>query len=255
MSQYDQQKKEIIGCIKSAVARSNQNVFDALCDVFMTYFEKPSGSMVELRKATTKRKGLLFEVFCMMYLQAKGYEVWMLKECPKEILEQQGLKSFDMGIDLIARFKNSKTEEWLYVPIQCKYRCVKEATGPFKFAKNKVGWKEISTFISLCARTGKWVKNIIMTNAESVRWAGKKSKFDYVIAKKSFQKITNHFWLQLAGLGEGHKLGTADELLQFDDEKSDDEKEEKKEPEPEEMPKVSAKELRQKWLDNFSNKK
>ena len=246
-------KKELVSCIKAAVSKSNGNVFQNLQTVFTVYFNKPCNNMVELKKKNTRQKGLVFEVFCMMYLQAKGYEVWMLSECPPEILEQQGLKSFDMGIDLIARFKNNGSE-WLYVPIQCKYRSVTKD----KFGRDvcKVGWKDISTFISLCARTGKWIKNIIMTNADSVRWGGKKSKFDYVMAKKTFEKCNNLFWLHLAGLQIGNKLGTAVEpLLQFDESDNEDssELEEKKEIEiVTSIQQVPQRLMRQQWLDKIS---
>jgi len=262
---YQNLEKEIKTCIRSAISKSNVDVFESLCDVFRTHFEKPSSSIMEMRKKTTKQKGLIFEVFCKMYLRSRGYGVWMLSEVPEEVLKL-GLKRFDMGIDLIATVKNKKTGEDLYIPVQCKYR--KETRDQFGRKVHKVGWKEISTFISLCARTGPWIKNMIMTNADNVRWGGKKSKRDYVFAKKSFSKRTNLEWLEMIDESVGNKLGTKldedlsdgeeDELLDIEE---IDECEEKKEVEEikfkdekslktkKSPTKMEINLLRQKWLD------
>jgi len=62
-------EKEIKGCILSAISkRDNLSVFDRLCDVFKSYFEKPARNITEIKKRSSKSKGDIFEVFCMMYL-------------------------------------------------------------------------------------------------------------------------------------------------------------------------------------------
>jgi predicted helicase len=167
--------------------------------VFQTHFDQPATNMIQLRKKTTKSKGTLFEVFCVMYLKAKGYDqVWMLSEVPEEELKNLGLTRYDCGIDLIAKIPKTQSSEgearpgFLYFPIQCKYR----KPTPLK---HKVGWKDVSTFLSLCSRTGGqqgWAKHIIMTNADNVTWRGRKTKKDYTIAKGTFQKCANIFWLK-----------------------------------------------------------
>lgn len=62
-------EKEIKSCILSALNKSDGlSVFDRLCDVFKNHFEKPAHNITEIKKRTTKSKGDIFEVFCMMYL-------------------------------------------------------------------------------------------------------------------------------------------------------------------------------------------
>jgi hypothetical protein len=192
---YHDIEDEIRSCLYSALARSDTNSFDSLYSVFLSHFERPCNSMLELKKRTKKSKGTAFEVFCLMYLRAKGYErVWLLAEAPSDVLELLGLDRFDCGIDIIA-ITQSKQGKELYFPIQCKFR-KKNAFS------HKVGWSEVSTFLSLCGRTGiqhnnsqrYWTKHIIMTNADSVVWRGKKTNKDYTIAKKTFEGISRIFW-------------------------------------------------------------
>lgn len=208
-------EKELKSVILSAVSRTdNITVFERVCNVFKTHFEKPAHNITEIKKRTSKSKGDSFEVFCMMYLRAKDYEVWHLSEMSKELLDFLGMQSFDVGIDLVARIKipNRETSElidYFYFPIQVKYRKpTKDKQGR---TIHRVGWKDVSTFLSLAQRTGPpgnintkkgWLKHVIMTNAESVCWRGKKSKQDWTIAKGSFEKCDRIFWLKIAGSKE-----------------------------------------------------
>ena len=108
-------EKEILDCVRSSlsgtcpVSKSDiegNSVFDKLLIVFRNYFERPSTNMLELRKKTKRQKGLIFEIFCKMYLKARGYDdVWLLNEIPQEIKEYLQLPNNDMGIDLVARIK------------------------------------------------------------------------------------------------------------------------------------------------------
>jgi hypothetical protein len=205
-------EKEIRDCILSAVSKTdNISVFERICSVFKSHFEKPAHNITEIKKRTAKSKGNSFEVFCMMYLRAKGYEVWHLTEMSKELLDFLGMQSFDVGIDLVARIKipNRETSnpiDYFYFPVQVKYRKpTKDKQGR---TVHRVGWGDVSTFLSLAQRTGPpgdintkkgWLKHVIMTNAESVCWRGKKSSQDWTIAKGSFEKCDRIFWLKIAG--------------------------------------------------------
>ena len=220
MNSIEDCKKEIIDCIKSSVNSSKYGtVFERLTDVFKTHFEKSSTNMVELRKKNTKNKGLIFEVFCKMYLLARGYhDVWLLSEVPQDILKYLNLERRDMGIDLIATIKiqnlvsesslvEDKLENYFYIPVQAKYR--KISKDQFNRKVHRVGWKDISTFLALCTRTGGpkgWLKHMIITNADNVTWKGKKSKKDFTYAKKTFEKCSNIFWLKMIDQDKGRKL-------------------------------------------------
>ena len=195
----------IKNCIHKALSKADTNVFDELDKEFISFWDKPCTSMLELKKRTTKEKGTLFEVFCKLYLQQKGYTVWMLSECPEDILEMLGMTSHDVGIDLIARIdqkdKTGKFLQTLWFPVQCKYRVPhKDLAGRMS---HKLSWKEVSTFLSLCTRTGPilsgkirgWAKHIIMTNCSNVSWKGRKSQKDWTIAKSSFSKPNKIFWI------------------------------------------------------------
>ena len=199
---YHTIEDEIRSCVRTVLSKSD-TIFQALIEVFKTHWERPCTSMLELKKRTAKAKGTAFEVFCVMWIKVKyntpdkTTDVWMLSEVPEDVLKLLGLTRYDCGIDLIARtVTKGKT---LYFPIQCKYR---KPTNN-KFGKcHSVPWKDVSTFLSLCTRTGvicgednrSWTKTIIMTNADSVVWRGHKTKKDYTIAKKTFEGCNKIFW-------------------------------------------------------------
>lgn len=242
-------EKELKSVILSAVSKTN--VFERICDVFKAHFEKPAHNIFEIKKRTAKSKGNSFEVFCMMYLRAKGYEVWHLSEMSKEMLDFLGMQSFDVGIDLVARIKipnreNNNPIDYFYFPVQVKYRKpTKDKQGR---TIHRVGWKEVSTFLSLAQRTGPpgdehtkkgWCKYVIITNAESVCWRGKKSKQDWTIAKRSFEKCNNFFWLKMIG----HK---AEPVIIEDEEILADGTIINK--------KQEVRDLRAKWLDSLKSK-
>lgn len=202
-----EEEKTIVSCIRTAVSKSETNVFSALDEIFNSYFNRSCNNMLELRKRNEKNKGLIWEVFCKLYLKFKGYDAWLLAECPDDILSQLGMNRHDVGIDIIAKVTKGKNKVDVWFAVQCKYRSPKIDCNGRKV--HRVGWREISTFISICTRTGKlyefndkkrtevraWTSHIIMTNADSVSWKGKKTKKDRTIAKKSFEKLTNIDWL------------------------------------------------------------
>ena len=221
-------ENEIKQCIRKAVSKSNSSVFECLTDVFKTYFERPSHTIAEIKAKTTKQKGLIFEIFCKMYLLARGYhDVWLLSEIPEEVRKYLNMVSFDIGIDLVARIKipkksdiifedeesgtddpEERLDDFFYFPIQAKYR--KPTKNKLNQTVHRVGWKEVSTFLALVGRTGPpkgWMQHIIMTNADNVCWRGKKTKKDKTYAKKTFEKCSNMFWINMASLSNGNKLG------------------------------------------------
>ena len=246
-------EKELRSVILSEVSKTDgTTVFERVCDVFKSHFEKPAHNITEIKKRTAKSKGDSFEVFCMMYLRAKGYEVWHLTEMSKELLDFLGMQSFDVGIDLVARIKipnreSSNPIDYFYFPVQVKYRKpTKDKQGR---TIHRVGWKDVSTFLSLAQRTGPpgdehtkkgWLKHVIMTNAESVCWRGKKSKQDWTIAKGSFEKCDNFFWLKISGKKELKIEVIEDEDILVDGTIV-------------KIEKPSVKDLRAKWLDSLKS--
>jgi Restriction endonuclease len=172
--------------------REQINLFDLFLRECADWYERPANSISELKEKTTKTKGDIFEYFCRLYLEKlyvyknKRYEhVWLLKDTPKEILHQLGLKHKDMGIDIIAKYGDN------YDAIQCKYK------RPNKRV-NILGWKTLSTFYSLCATTGPWNRKLVMTNCVSVRHMGKKDVNCRSFCLKTFQKLTvNDYYILL----------------------------------------------------------
>ncbi len=273
-------EKQIKECVYSALSRSGVNVFHTLNDLFKTHFEKSSTSMVELRRKTTKEKGLFFEVFCKMYLQMRGYDdVWLLNEVPKEIIKYLNMETYDVGIDLVARFKipNKQTnniEDYFYVAVQSKYR--KPTKDRFGREVHKLSWKELSTFLALVQRTGPtkygWKTKIVMTNADSVSWRGKKKEYNVkTYAKKTFENIERIEWMKIVGKkDEGNILGVKEvffnswsdenvvekrkkiEFISSDEESEEDiNSSESLDKYLEEEKTQDVRELRMKWLDKL----
>jgi hypothetical protein len=260
-------EKEIKSCILSAVSKST-NTFQCLLDLIKIHLEKPATNISELKRNSSKNKGNIFEVLCMMFLKAKGYEVWHLTEVPEDVLKYLNLVSFDLGIDLIARCKipsshSSTLDDYFYFPVQVKYR--KPTRDREGRTVHRVGWKDISTFLSLVARTGPpkgWMRHVIITNAESVCWRGKKSKKDWTIAKQSFEKASNMFWLQVSGsvtkyvsktrdsgVSGVSKVDNDDIIINEDEIIHTDGRVEKVT-----TTSVNQRDLRSKWLDSLRNK-
>ena len=185
-------ENDIINCIKTSLSHFESNVFDDLCHLFISYFEKSCDNMLALRKRTQKSKGTCFEIFCKLYLIKKGYECWMLNELDDDTRTSLNLCKQDVGIDLIAKKNNH------YYPVQCKFR---KPTKDYNGRQvHRVIWKDLSTFLSLCQRTGGingWKKHIIMTNADYCCWKGKKSEKDFTIGKKTFQNLERTFWYEM----------------------------------------------------------
>lgn len=197
--------KDIESSIKYSIHKNN-NIFESILDRFESNYNKSCNNILELKKRTTKNKGDMFENFCVYYLKNTGYqEAWIINNIPKEVLSLLKLKSFDVGIDIVAKKDNK------YYAIQAKYRKV-----PANKKYNVLGWKSLSTFYAYCARTGPWEKHIVMTTCDYVRQMGNKSDKDYVINKKSFINTPKKVWLDMVGQEEdnGRVLKEEDKIDQ-----------------------------------------
>ena len=190
--------------IKFALSRTDRTVFENLLDKFQTHFEKSATNIYELQKKTTKAKGTHFEVFCKLYLKAKGYKtVYLLKEVPDELMMKLGLKRQDVGIDLIVEDHDGQ-----YSAVQSKYKIDRsKSTGK----PNVLSWKSLATFYALCDRTGPFVKYIVMTNCVYTRKFGHKDPKDKTIAFNKFNNEPREFWLRMIN-SEGHRLGSEEKV-------------------------------------------
>lgn len=176
-------------------------IFDTFLEECQKIYDAGAHSIRELKAKCTKTKGDIFESFSVLYLEKiKGWEkVWLLKDVPDDILNQLGLPNRDMGIDIIGYHNNG------YSAVQCKY---KKKNLHKKYTV--VGWKELSTFQALCARSGPWQQQLVITNCDYVRHQGHKAANDKTIAKKTLQTLTRVDWLAMVG-DTGHRLSDTDE--------------------------------------------
>ena len=205
---------EIRLAIRSALSSASQtsDVFPNIVEKFEIFYARPSTNMISLRKSTRHEKGQFFEHFCLMYLQAKNYgEAWLLGDVPDDILEELGLTRKDNGIDIIVKHPNG------YFAVQAKWR-----SNPHKRTRIQLGWGKLATFFALAARTGPYLKHIVMTNCHSIKRNGNRTwKMDQTIARTGFEKCSREFWQSMAGLGSGYSLKNE---IDSENEESDDEK-------------------------------
>jgi hypothetical protein len=217
---------------------NNTDIWNEICEGIRIHFEKSSSSMLELRRRTTRNKGLLFEHFCKLYLthNYKYYkDVWLLSEVPEQVLVKLGMKGRDYGIDIVALGHNNQ-----YYAIQCKYRVGRSGK------KNILSWRECSTFFALCSKTGPWCKQIVMTNADYIHRAGHKIVgTDLSICYKTFQNTDRLVWTEMCGM-KGYTLNDVNENKKVD---TEEKVEEVKESEIKDI-----KLLRSAFLDKLKNK-
>lgn len=183
--------------------KSNQDLHmaDNLITICNSFYESPVHSLGELRLRNTKVKGDIFEEFTKKYLLHvyKLPTVYLLKDAPAELLDKLGLKRKDYGIDLIGIDNNGK-----YYSIQAKYR--KRCSTK----KTMVTWKQLSTFYSLCARTGPWEKLMVCTTADYIGRQGKKNSKDYSITWNKIKNINHFDWLNMVGNNTKVAVASAD---------------------------------------------
>lgn len=214
-------KRDIQSWILSALSSTTDDskVFPILLDRFKVWYEQSCTSVLEFKRRTTKVKGDIMETFVDLYLESEGYEVLCPADSPEDLLNLLGLKRKDVGIDRIARKIRGVPREGLFdeqgkrtgkgwCGVQIKYKRRKSG-GETTKAKTVIGWKALSTFYSLCSRTGPWEKLIVITNADYVRHEGKRDKRDKTIAYGTFCGISRVKWLAMCG-AKGQKLGDSE---------------------------------------------
>lgn len=134
-------------------------IFDRLLLRFEAYSSRPAANIGEIKRRDNKKaKGDGWERFCYFYLSKvlRWHAVWFWKEVPQDVRVALKLGSrVDNGIDLVAQEK----EGGGFIAVQCKYR---------KKTNQTVTWTTLSTFVGLCAQTGPWVKQLVMTNCTGV---------------------------------------------------------------------------------------
>jgi hypothetical protein len=218
-------KQELITAVRFSLNKKLEDVFEGILDRIKIYYEQSCGSISELKKRTTKNKGDVFEQFCVMYLKARypWWEVWLLSETPKEVLDHLSLKTFDTGIDIVVRAMRGRNTE--YYAVQAKYR--KQHSNP-KY--NVLSWKNLSTFYSTCARTGppsddkkevdrqgSWDRLIVMTTAKYCRRMGRKTEKDWTFCLNTFKKTKRYVWDNMIG-SKGNMLGSREDEKEDSDE-------------------------------------
>ena len=156
---------------------SSDNIFDRIIRHFEDLAVPSLHSMTELRKHNKKKiLGDLWEHFCKLYLEFKGYTVYYIKSLPDTLSQQLNISNTrDIGIDLIA-FNQSG-----YIAVQCKYR------------KTKVPWKELSTFYASCNLTGPYIHKFIMTSSSGITYNKgiPKDPLTKVIAYGTFKRLNS----------------------------------------------------------------
>ena len=165
------------------------DIFKALCHSISTLRTENTRDLKNKKKII----GDIWEDFCKKYLiYVKKYSnVNLVGELTPEEYEKYSLTSRDVGIDMICT-----DHEGFPIAIQCKFR-----------TRGNVSWKEVSTFEALCARTGTWKYNLIMTNAPRIVREGAKNDKDRSMVFTTFNRIKRHEWLLIAGYGCGSICG------------------------------------------------
>lgn len=244
MSQLDELKRWVAGALsRPEVIAGDSTVFQKLVDRLDSVDTYDTGSLVRgggtvgnggrivtmgsgNGRAPNKRRGDLFEQMTKRLLQVGGIpisglldpiqaggcaldEIYLFSEIPTDIRQALGLSTRDMGIDLVARIPPHYTKNGVggWIAIQCKYRKKPRPNPRFRqpFA---VPWAELSTFYSLCARTGPWLRHVVVTSADSVSRQGKKNGMDYSVCGARLRGLPRSVWQAFCGY-EGHTLVTS----------------------------------------------
>jgi predicted helicase len=201
--------------------RSSISIFDKFIKEILTHHNKPANNLSDLNHKLRRNpcKGPLFEIFCKNYFKeiCGVEEIWLLKECPQDIMEKLSLTRKDYGIDLVMRGSDGR-----YSPIQCKLK------SPKKLSKNKeqkyhylnVTWRELSTFYALCDRTGpteSWEKYIVFTNTNYVNRKGRKSEKDKSVCYCKLSKLTVEDFKKLIHSSDEDFVERKEDKLPYED--------------------------------------
>ena len=172
----------------------SNDVFERFLDLLENYTpDTQIHTLSEIKLLSTTFIGSVFELLCKLYLQKiiGCQSVWLLKEMPIEYKQHLGIPTNDFGIDIIAVRGNE-----VYA-IQCKYRGIQK--------RNKIptlNWKQLSTFYSLCSRSGlpcldgsrKWNRHVVMTTCSRVVQITEKQPTDWYICRRAFKNLTYQEW-------------------------------------------------------------
>jgi superfamily II DNA or RNA helicase len=149
----------------------------------INHWDDFTSSLEQLNK---KEKGDAFELLTKLYFKLSPKysfydEVWMLSDVPTQVIEELGIPSHDLGIDLIAKSGHE------YHAIQCKYHSDK---------KQSVTFKEVSTFISLLESTTKFTQGYICSSADftSKNYNKLKTKPINLVLSDSWQELEQEFF-------------------------------------------------------------
>lgn len=182
--------------------KAKTTIFDELVKDIEMFTSQPVTGMLQLRnKHENSMKGDLWERFCLIYLgqTKKCTQVWTLTDLPVEVSKTLKLpRSQDNGIDLVGYIDGKG-----YVAIQCKYRSPYSKSVAYKngqriFTSAKVTWSSISTFVGLCAQTGPWYQQWIVTNCSGIgnRKIPRTAK-DKSLCLKTFQGTAREEWIAI----------------------------------------------------------
>jgi hypothetical protein len=116
-----------------------------------------------------------------------------------------------MGIDLIVETTHGR---WIAIQVKYRRKPKRSYTTPSGYkvstSTSSVPWKDLSTFYSLCERTGppnsKWLKQVVMTNANTIRHQGRKQDNELSICVGTFRKIPKEIWFSMVGF-VAHTIG------------------------------------------------
>lgn len=167
----------------------DKNLFDLIAnDINNIVDNKIAHNITELKDKNNfkKEKGDLWEAFCFLYLLhiLQHDYVWFYKDVPPQMKEKLNLTKNDFGIDLIS-IKDGK-----YYAIQCKFK--KPLTKV-----QIISWRSLSTFYAIVTKTGPWEKHIIMTNVNSCKHIGEKTKQDLSLCIGTFRHTPHFDWLKI----------------------------------------------------------
>lgn len=187
--------------------QDSKSLFNALLDRMRMSTEKPCHNMISFSTRSTKAKGDIFEVFCLMYLRALGYDAYLQKDLPNDLRISLRLPTSDMGIDIIA-CQTTENNEKQWIAVQCKYRKKNQKR------RTIVGWGDLSTFYTLCERSGPWYQRLVMTNCDGIRRQGisNGTHNDLSWTGSYFERTPRELWMKILG-STGRSLLNNDSAL------------------------------------------
>jgi predicted helicase len=148
------------------------NSFDSFCQTQSTFSNKAKGDAFEQ---------LVHAYFKLDPKYAFYDDVWLFSKVPNVVLEELGLPSQDIGIDLIAKTGDE------YHAIQCKFH---------QDNTQSVTFKEVSTFISLLESNTKITKGYICSTADITSRVFNKlnTKPIYLLLNDTWQGLDERFF-------------------------------------------------------------